>query len=69
MNLQSALFLGITFFTAATSFIVLARAKFAKGAFLGIKKAKSLPNVKLPNINDFSSHKKLSAFIGTDPSV
>ncbi|MDD0848328.1 hypothetical protein PTQ35_05810 [Campylobacter sp. 46490-21] len=30
---------------------------------------KSLPNVKLPNINDFSSHKKLSAFIGTDPSV
>ena len=57
---------------AAASFIVLARAEcfeFAKGAFLGIKKAKSLPNVKLPNINDFSSHKKLSVFIETDPSV
>ena len=40
-----------------------------KGLFLGIKKAKSLPNVKLPNINDFSLHKKLSVFIGTDPSV
>lgn len=48
---------------------MLARAEFAKGTFFGIKKAKSLPNVKLPNINDFSSHKKLSVFIGTDPSA
>ena len=57
------------FYTDAASFIVLARAEFAKGTFFGIKKAKSLPNVKLPNINDFSSYKKLSTFIGTDPSV
>ena len=48
---------------------MLKKLNLQKGLFLGIKKAKSLPNVKLPNINDFSSHKKLSVFIWTEPSV